>query len=1161
VKNSRFRIHYFIGFGRTILSALLAGLMICPPVATQQPSNPTPIPTPTSDLAAQNLNRVAASPAQIRVVLQKEAGLMLELKRWVAKEATDRGQLLEDAALTDQGIYDRLESDLEFRAIATRLLQRYGYLIPSVNPESDLAKETDLIRQERAQRLAREQARMAQEQDAMLRRTRELPDLGQLEVRPTAPQTGPRQNPNLERQLPQERRESVSTAAIPPNQDLDMRGWPPENLIDGSRLDDAEMRARLMQATVGREGLPTASNPIPNSANNSVDSAYAPGQLGRSASVSETRPLTGEMEPAGLRSVPFRTNSSNVQRVGTSGLGEVTLTRRPNPFADVPSLYEMYRQVSQHPTTIERFGMDIFHNGSRAPDQVPMDLPVGPDYVVGPGDGLAIDLWGSISQRLLRTVDAEGRVNLPEVGPLLVSGHNLGEIQSSLQRILRTQFRDVSADISLSRLRTVRVYVVGDVEAPGAYDISSLSTPLNALFAAGGPMDRGSLRIVQHYRGKQLVQEVDVYSLLLHGVRSDVKRIENGDSILVPPLGAQVRVEGAVRRPAIYELRAEKTLADVLDLAGGILPTATLRKIQVQRVEAHEKRTMLSLDIAETDDREAIAKQLQSFAIRDGDEVRIFPIAPYNQDAIYLEGHVFRPGRYSFRPGMKLTDLVTSYEDILPEPAARYAEIVRLNPPDYRPSVESVDLSAALANPAAAPPLHPMDTVRIFSRYDFENVPIVQVTGEVRQPGLYRTSGQIHVRDAIHLAGGVTPDARLDTAQVFHYLPDSTLKITSVNVQEALAGNPLQNILLQPRDRLLIHKNPAKVDPASVYIKGEVAKPGRYPLTTNMHVSDLISVAGGLKRSAYTETADLTRYLSSDSKQMLGEHKEISIGAALSGDPNDDLPLRDGDTLAIRQIPGWNDIGASVAVGGEVMHPGTYGIKPGERLSSVLKRAGGFLETGYPQGSVLIRSEVRNLQERSKQELIRRIEQETGSFKVALTDTPQEQAALQQAALQQRQRVLESLRATPSTGRLVIRLNGDLAGFENSSFDIELRDGDSLYIPKRPDFVVVTGQVYNANAITFMPRKNAGWYLKRAGGATSLADKKAIFIVRANGEVVSDVGGGWWGGGVLSTRMEPGDTIVVPEKPVGGSTFWKNFLAVAQLIQGGAIAAAVVTRK
>src|SRR6266852_6039929 len=348
---------------------------------------------------------------------------------------------------------------------------------------------------------------------------------------------------------------------------------------------------------------------------------------------------------------------------------------------------------------------------------------------------------------------------------------------------------------------------------------------------------------------------------------------------MVPPIGAQVTVSGMVRRPAVYELRGESTLADALDLAGGILPAAALQHIEVQRLEAHQKRTMLTLDLSPKGDPDAVEKQLNVFKIRDGDQIHIFPIAPYNESAIYLQGHVLRPGRYSYHDGMKLTDVISSYGDLLPEPAGRYAEIVRLNPPDYRPSVESFDLSSALANPAAAPKLQALDTIRVFSRYDFEPAPTVWVGGEVRAPGKYRTSGQAHLRDAIHLAGGISPDAALDSAQLFRTQPDGTMKILSVNLGEALAGNPVDNLLLEPRDRLLIHRNPAKVDPPTVYVKGEVAKPGRYPLTTNMHVEDLIQVAGGLKRTANPVTADLTRYAAGDPEHASSQDLPIALSA------------------------------------------------------------------------------------------------------------------------------------------------------------------------------------------------------------------------------------------------------------------------------------------
>ena len=230
-----------------------------------------------------------------------------------------------------------------------------------------------------------------------------------------------------------------------------------------------------------------------------------------------------------------------------------------------------------------------------------------------------------------------------------------------------------------------------------------------------------------------------------------------------------------VRRPAIYEQKDEKSLADAVALAGGLLPTATLRHIEVQRVVAHQRQTMLSLDVPQQDSADAATKELEAFQIQDGDKIRIFPIAPYSQDAVYLEGHVLRPGKYSFHEGMRVTDLIGSYKDLLPEPALHYGEIIRLSLPDFRPTVESFSVAEALADPAKAPVLTPLDTVQIFGRYDFENPPDVSVLGDVRAPGTYRTSGDIHLSDAIHKAGGLLPDAATGDAQVFRYMPDSTL--------------------------------------------------------------------------------------------------------------------------------------------------------------------------------------------------------------------------------------------------------------------------------------------------------------------------------------------------------------------------------------------------
>ncbi len=1119
-----------------------------------------------TDLALQNLSRVAASAAEIKAVLVKDAGLMVELKHWVARDATDHGQVVSDSDLTTEGIFARLEADIQFRSIATALVQQYGYLLPKLNPDSDPGKEHEFLFQERAKKFSQEQ-----DEELEQARQRGIP----------TPPTG-----NFRQGL-QEREPPSGIAAPEP-------GFP--NLPSGDA--NPALRTQLTQ---------TAEDPANMSSQLPLSGSYESARSFNNLSVSASEPLGSQTAVAGHSSGAFLangnssaasaddgllaayglgTNPAEVSLPGLSGISSEAnipstspsmpaaaamqprsspfseppeMIRKPSPYESIPSLYDMYVQAVTRPAIPRRFGADVFENGARDSQLIPMDLPVGPDYVVGPGDGLSVDLWGGVSQRLYRVVDREGRVSLPEVGPILVSGKSLAAVQQNLQQILRTEFRDVSADVSLARLRTIRIYEVGDVASPGAYDISSLSTPLNALFAAGGPTERGSMRILKHYRGTQLVETVDLYDLLLHGVKADLQRLENGDTVQIPPIGAEVTVEGMVRRPAIYELRDEKTLASVLELAGGLLPAAALGHVEVQRMVAHDKQTMLSVDIPETEIAAEVTKTLESFEIHDGDRIRIYPIAPYNQDAVFIEGHIARPGRYSYRAGMRVTDLLSSYKDLLPEPAAQYAEIIRLNAPDFHPSVEGFDLAEALESPSQSPVLHAMDTVRIFSRFDFENPPAVSVGGGVRAPGTYQTSGQIRLSDAIHLAGGLTPDAQTADAQVFRYLPDGKFKIFSVALSQALGGDPVENIFLQPRDRLLIHRNPDAVEPATVSIRGEVEKPGRYPLAQGMRVSDLIGLGGGFKNSADLGMADLTEYPLQNKAAANGAQHEVRISAALANSPADNLALHNGDTLTIRQISGWNDLGASVTVRGEVAHPGNYGIRPGERLSSVLARAGNFLPTAYPQGIVFERQDVRQLEQKSREELIERIRRESTSFKTSVQETAQDQAALTEQSLTQRNEEIAALEQAPVAGRLVVRLPGNLARFPGSLDDLELRRGDTLFIPKRPEFVIVSGQVYNSNAITYRPRRIARWYLRQAGGPTDQGNVKMAFIIRANGAVVSSQGSSLWTGGVLSTVIEPGDTIVVPEKAIGGSNGWKNLIAIAQLAEAAATTAFIAT--
>jgi protein involved in polysaccharide export with SLBB domain len=752
--------------------------------------------------------------------------------------------------------------------------------------------------------------------------------------------------------------------------------------------------------------------------------------------------------------------------------------RQPAPY-NLLAMRDLYTQIpNREEQHLKRFGSEMFTDrggidagrtaGALAvPSQpAPLDIPLGPDYVVGPGDTLSVNLWGGVSQTFTRAIDREGRIALPDVGVVQVAGFTLGKAQAVIEATLKPQFRNAQVSVTVSRLRTVRVFVVGDVQRPGAYDLSSLSSPLSALYAAGGPTAVGSLRTLRHLRGDRVVAEIDLYDFLLHGVRGD-DRFEGGDTLLVPPAGPQVAVSGAVKRPAIYELKGESSLTAVLNDAGGASVAASLAHITVERIDANQKRETVTVKLPEGATAEKAQAGLAAFAVKDGDRVRVSEVAPFSQRAVYLEGHVVRPGRLAYRDGMELKDVLRSYQDLLPEPAAR-GEIVRLVAPDLHAETIEFDLGEALIGNVQIA-LQPFDTIRVLGRYE--------------------------------------------------------------------------------------------IDAPRVTVRGEVLRPGAYPLSAGMTAAQLVRMAGGFKRDALQEDADLTSYRivtgGADGGKVAGQRSSVRIGDAVAGDRAADVALKPGDILTIHQITGWNDIGNSVTLEGEVAHPGSYGFQEGERLSSVLRRAGGFRDTAYPDGAVLIRKQVRALEEKSRAELIHQIETTSAAARLAPNLAGSDQTATLQLIQQQQDQVLARLRSQPASGRLVIHISTNIASWANTDADIEVRQGDVLTIPKRPGFVLVSGQVYNASALTFVPGKPASWYLERAGGSSEFASRKEIFIIRANGSVVGRRSGSWYDSHVLSTKLEAGDVVVVPQKIVGASQFWRNLLTVAQIASSAAITAVV----
>ena len=1180
----------------------VVGVVCCGMVWSQQRSafdHSTAIDQANSRAEREAEQLVSLSADRIVSILRVEPGLMLQVKKALVRKAFEQGRVLDPNDLTDDALFRLLREDDGIRVIATREIVDRSY-IRALPTREELARnlpckpplptgttpKPDAPLPDLKRALTQEELYWFKHQDDLdCELTRYLPyspvpssnGQPQSTQAPSQPQN-PFQYPQQQypvQQNPQQQTPPSQFQQPGPATDyrrqLQMTQLEPSvGYFGGMESDESEM------ASIQPDELPSLLSASQTDASSAL-SKKGMGGMGGGVSGLSLPPSLGSSMGMGMGGgSPF--GSLLNRQNGASGLPQQArlegqtrpqpppyfpslprqpiLRHRPNPYADVPSLYDLYAQYSRRPIALERFGEDVFLNGTGDLEDLPMDLPAGPDYVVGPGDGLTINLSGGISQRLQRIVDREGRVVLPEVGALEVSGRSLGDVQHMMQATLRHQFRDVDADVSLSRIRTVRVYVVGDVERPGAYDVSSLSTPLNALYVAGGPTSGGSIRILNHYRGKQLVERVDTYALLLHGVRGDMQRLQAGDTIQVPPLTGEVTVEGMVRRPAIYELNGEKSLAEVLELAGGVLPSGTLRHVDVDRMESHESRTMLRLDIPETNSQQQVTQALEDFKVQEGDKIKITPILPYADKTVYLDGYVSHPGKFAYRDGMKVTDLVNSYKDLLPEPYTSHAEIIRLNPPDYTPVVLAFNLGDALAGKDQDLVLKPFDTVRVFSKYDFDDPPIITVTGEVRDPGDHLTNGVAHLRDAVYLAGGTTRDALLDDAQVFRKTSDGKLDVLSVNLAKALEGDDKNNIVLQPKDRVFIHRDLNKLDPPMVTIEGEVGRPGKYPLGESLTAASLVRLAGGFKRGAYMEEADLTRYEVEQGAKIVSDHVEVPIAKAMADEADADVRLHDGDVLTIRQLSGWHDVGATIQVTGEVTHPGGYGIQPGERLSSIIARAGGFLPNAYPYGAVFERLELREMEEKNRADLIQRIMAEAKEVKL-VPEMDQDDQAQAKATVLQYKRTIENLENTPPAGRLVIHVSSDMKRWANTSADIQVRAGDVIYIPKRPDVVIVDGSVYNPTGITFKPGKNVGWYLKQAGGPTAMADRKSMFVVRADGSVAGGPSS-LFSGHVENAEMRPGDMLVVPEQIYSFSNKFKSTLATAQIAASIGSAIAVV---
>jgi polysaccharide export outer membrane protein len=680
--------------------------------------------------------------------------------------------------------------------------------------------------------------------------------------------------------------------------------------------------------------------------------------------------------PAGITVPPTLRLPSNPAAAGPPAPKETLPEAPPQP----PTEFQRFA-ASSIGEVLPIFGASLFEHVPTT--FAPLDrAPVTADYTVGPGDEILLRAWGQVNLDLDLTVDRVGAVFIPQVGNVAVAGLQFQQLPGFLRAKLERVFRNFDLNVNMGQLRSVEIFVVGQVRRPGTYTVSSLSTLVNALFASGGPSSQGSMRHIQLKRQGQVVTEFDLYDLLLKGDKSKDARLQPGDVVYVPPSGPQVAVAGSLKNPAIYELNGEKTARDLFALAGGLSAMADGQRATLERI--HERSALRTLEFSL--DAAGLAT-----AIGDGDVLHILTVTPRFANAVTLRGNVAVPGRFPWHEGMRLRDVIPDKESLITRDYWTKRNVLGYAPQE----------SAVTAPPAAEARRKPPQTS------------IESIVPEINWS--YAVIERQNARD-------------LST--------------------ELIAFNPAKLIL---------------------------------------------------------------------------EHDETQ-----------NLPLRAGDVVTI-----FSQADIRVAVGqqtrfvrleGEFQAAGVYAVRPDETLGELIQRAGGLSPQAYLYGAELQRDSTRIDQQRRLDQFTHDLEAEveqTATLHMGSAATPEETAAIT-TKLESQRRLVERVRQIKATGRIVLNLEpGDNS--TEKLMEVALEDGDKFVVPARPATVNVLGAVYNQNSFIYDPASRIADYLRTAGGATRNADTGHTFVIRADGRVVPKQGTGLFKPGFETGRLNPGDSVVVPE--------------------------------
>lgn len=533
---------------------------------------------------------------------------------------------------------------------------------------------------------------------------------------------------------------------------------------------------------------------------------------------------------------------------------------------------------------LKPFGYDLFEAAPSTFAPV-TDVPVPSDYIVGPGDQLNVQLYGSENRSVTLTVDRDGTIDFPQLGPLHVAGMRFNDAKQAIEQRVQRQMIGVQSNVSMADTRAIRVFVAGEANRPGSYTISGLGTVTSALYAAGGAKRIGSLRNIEVKRQGKLVHRLDLYDLLLRGDTSDDAKLLSGDVIFIPPVGPTVAVYGEVQRPAIYELRDETSVAQVVALAGGLTPQADATKAVLTQIDADQRR--MARDVALT------GASASGSVLRNGDELRVVRLRPTLDSGVLVKGHVHSPGVVAYRDGLRLSDVIPSVDALQQNADIHYLLVRREAKADRRVSVLSADLAAALAAPGSQAdlPLAARDQITVFDlesgrdriirplleelrmQSTFQSpTEVVQIDGRTKVPGEYPLEPGMKVSDLIRAGGGLQDAAYGSKAELSRYTVVSgearRTELIVVDLAAVLRGDANANIQLRPFDSLSIKEVQEWGEQEQITLIGEVRFPGKYAIRRGETLKSVIARAGGLNEYAFAEGSVFTRTGLKDREQQ-----------------------------------------------------------------------------------------------------------------------------------------------------------------------------------------------------------------------------------------------------------------------------------------------------